>query len=242
MVTEDNKLGQLIKRERMDKGWSLAELAAEMGNSVDRSYLWRIEKGEKKNPSLSIILKLIRTLDIDLAEFLALYGMEGILSSVKVINESDFTFEDLYRNHKLNWSNQNQLNEKKIKHQIDQTEKEHLIAINNKIYSAAFKGEHDYELTSIISEIESLVDKIKQKYNFEVSVEVGKSIFNISIDQILIDQMINESIDRNRILYYFKAALAEGKVGEGLSEAMIENKLIITYKNNEKIRLIGFKP
>jgi transcriptional regulator with XRE-family HTH domain len=60
------KFGQKVKQLREEKGFSI-ELLANISN-VDRNYISDIEKG-KRNVSITIIEKIVTSLESDLATF-----------------------------------------------------------------------------------------------------------------------------------------------------------------------------
>jgi len=55
-------IGKKIKRIREQKGFSINELSEKAG--VSKSYLSYIERGIQKNPSLQVLSKIAKTLDI----------------------------------------------------------------------------------------------------------------------------------------------------------------------------------
>ncbi|WP_237417070.1 helix-turn-helix domain-containing protein [Halobacillus litoralis] len=61
-------IGEKIRVLRLGKGLSVNEFAKESG--VSKSYISNIERGVQKNPSLIIMGKLARTLDVPLEELL----------------------------------------------------------------------------------------------------------------------------------------------------------------------------
>ncbi|MFB1082477.1 helix-turn-helix domain-containing protein [Jeotgalibacillus sp. JSM ZJ347] len=59
----------LIKEKRKQKGLTLKELGEKL--DVNPSYLHRLEKYEKRNPSIAIVMELAEVLDIDLHDLFA---------------------------------------------------------------------------------------------------------------------------------------------------------------------------
>jgi len=55
---------EVIKSKRSKKGWSLKEVSLKTG--INASYLNRLEKGERKNPSAIALFKLSMALEIDI--------------------------------------------------------------------------------------------------------------------------------------------------------------------------------
>ncbi len=59
--------GDKLKRLRKEKGYSLNELSKVTG--ISKSYLSLIERNIQRNPSLEIMGKLAKTLEVDVKEF-----------------------------------------------------------------------------------------------------------------------------------------------------------------------------
>ena len=57
--------GQRLRALRTDRGWSQEELAHRA--NLDRTYVSGVERGVR-NPTLDVITKFARTLDIDVAD------------------------------------------------------------------------------------------------------------------------------------------------------------------------------
>jgi transcriptional regulator with XRE-family HTH domain len=53
----------LIKQERKKRGWSYEELGNRLG--VSASYMFRLEKGQRQNPSTKVLKSLCELFDID---------------------------------------------------------------------------------------------------------------------------------------------------------------------------------
>lgn len=74
----ENILGEIVKKERMKKRYSLKDL--ENISGISASYLNRIELGERHRITLPVIVKIAKALDID---------MNMLLSKLKIINPTD---------------------------------------------------------------------------------------------------------------------------------------------------------
>lgn len=70
----NNKLGTYLKNIRTERGFSLSDVGEKI--DVSPSYIFRLEKGERKNPSISIISKLCNFYNLDLSSVLKLAGIE----------------------------------------------------------------------------------------------------------------------------------------------------------------------
>jgi transcriptional regulator with XRE-family HTH domain len=58
----------VIRQLREGKGWSQLQLARR--SRVDQGYISRLEAGTKKNPSLAVLKKLAKTLDVEVGGLL----------------------------------------------------------------------------------------------------------------------------------------------------------------------------
>lgn len=61
------KLGENIRRVRLDKGFTQDELCRKLG--IDPSYLSNVESGNK-NPTLATIEKIAKALDVSIDELM----------------------------------------------------------------------------------------------------------------------------------------------------------------------------
>jgi len=59
---ENLKFGELVHRLRKEKKLSLGEL--EKASGVGKGYIWELEHGVKDNPSIDIVQKISRALDV----------------------------------------------------------------------------------------------------------------------------------------------------------------------------------
>ena len=62
------RLGKLLKTLREAKGLTQVDLAARA--KVERTYIVKLESGDKKNPSLAILQKLAKALGVPVTELL----------------------------------------------------------------------------------------------------------------------------------------------------------------------------
>jgi transcriptional regulator with XRE-family HTH domain len=62
------KLSHVIKRLRKAKGWNKVELAK--AADVTTAYISLLESGKKTNPSLDVLKRLAKALDVPVAELL----------------------------------------------------------------------------------------------------------------------------------------------------------------------------
>ncbi len=63
------RLGRVLKTLREDKGLTQVDLAKRA--NVERTYIVKLESGNKKNPSLDILKKLAKALGVPVTELLA---------------------------------------------------------------------------------------------------------------------------------------------------------------------------
>lgn len=64
----NDEIMEMIKAERNRRGWSYEELGARLG--VSASYLYRLEKGQRKNPSSTVLKSLCELFNIDPSKLL----------------------------------------------------------------------------------------------------------------------------------------------------------------------------
>lgn len=67
--------GESLRRFRTDRGWSQERLAEEAG--ITLNYVGNLERGEQ-GPSLNILLRLARALEIDAPTLLAAFGRDAL--------------------------------------------------------------------------------------------------------------------------------------------------------------------
>lgn len=68
----EKTFGDIIKEKRLNKGFSQTELAKKAGISV--AEVCRIEKDERKNPSMKLSVNLLKALDVEKDEFAEIVG------------------------------------------------------------------------------------------------------------------------------------------------------------------------
>ncbi len=81
-------IGKLLRERRREKGYSLKEISKYCKRSV--SELARLERGEIKNPSLLLILKYLKAINIHYGEFfskIAEYEIENLLKLKKKVED-----------------------------------------------------------------------------------------------------------------------------------------------------------
>ncbi|QKS70898.1 helix-turn-helix transcriptional regulator [Paenalkalicoccus suaedae] len=61
-------IGDMIRSERKQKGWTLSQLSRKTG--VSKSYLSYLERDKKKNPSIVIVKRIFMTLEIPMEDLL----------------------------------------------------------------------------------------------------------------------------------------------------------------------------
>ena len=65
-------LGQRIQRERERCGLTVQELAQGAGTTYQT--IWRIEKGEQKDPSIALVRGIAKTLGIGVDRLIGMFG------------------------------------------------------------------------------------------------------------------------------------------------------------------------
>lgn len=100
------KLGELIRKKREEKNLTLIQLSQMTG--ISSAYLNRIEKGERRNPSIAMMQALIDALDINQEELKHVYGDTSqwlikedgkeqlLLKKLRQLKgKNNFTFDDI---------------------------------------------------------------------------------------------------------------------------------------------------
>ena len=89
-----DQFGSLIKHIRQEKGMSLKEVSELSG--ISQSYINRIEKGERKKPSYSMIERLAEALDVDTNKLLSITHKESqeFSSAEEVLLKNTFKVND----------------------------------------------------------------------------------------------------------------------------------------------------
>jgi transcriptional regulator with XRE-family HTH domain len=90
-------LGNLLKRFREERGFSLGELGTLA--KIDRAYIHRLETGEKDAPSEEVLSALVRALKLDshrarILKFMVSRSIHDRLVEV-VLEKPEYTVEDL---------------------------------------------------------------------------------------------------------------------------------------------------
>ncbi len=62
------RLGQVLKALREEREWTLDELAERA--KVTNVYIWQLETGGRKNPSLAVLTRLAKALRVPVTELL----------------------------------------------------------------------------------------------------------------------------------------------------------------------------
>ncbi|GFR35457.1 helix-turn-helix domain-containing protein [Thermobrachium celere] len=78
------ELGELIRRKREEKKMTLKDLSEMVG--ISQTYLYFLEKGERKSPSAAIVQKLVEVLEINEEEYKQVFGK----TPVYLIKDPDY--------------------------------------------------------------------------------------------------------------------------------------------------------
>ena len=71
-------LAQTLKECRRDRGWSLDKVAEKAG--LTKSYIWEIEKGRTKNPTVETVEKIARVFALDPAALCGWHDHQSIFT------------------------------------------------------------------------------------------------------------------------------------------------------------------
>lgn len=86
----NDEIMALLKVERKKRGWSYEELGKRLG--VSASYMYRLEKGQRQNPSVKVLKSLCELFDIEPSRVMLmepnLIQVGSVPVSLKVIQDS----------------------------------------------------------------------------------------------------------------------------------------------------------
>lgn len=81
-----DKFRAMLKAKRKEKGWSFEKLGNEIGKSA--SYMFRLENGDRKNPSSDVLKKVCELFEVDPRTVLDM-EIEGLAVNGKIIAVGD---------------------------------------------------------------------------------------------------------------------------------------------------------
>lgn len=180
-----DNFGAILARERRKENRSLKDLAEMLGYNeegkynITPSYLNRLEKGEKANPSFWMVCLMIDKLNLNIREVFKSFGFESILPSN--INSETDSVEEIIRlsNIKATLSP----NEEGLKSYLSQEEKEALLSIINDVfnYGVCHPEDEAYYIGEVIGGLE-LFRFQRMKY-YEKSFEVTGEEYKLKFDR-----------------------------------------------------------
>jgi len=80
--------GEYLKRVRKEKKVTMRELSRRSG--VSHPYVSQLESGEYNNPSLLTVIKLLKSLDVSIIDYLVEYGYitkDDVINYCEVLND-----------------------------------------------------------------------------------------------------------------------------------------------------------
>ena len=214
-----NEFGLILKRERQNKGLSLAKLSQvilkELNVSLNASYINRLESGEQQNPSFTIVCALCSALDLDINEIFRAFNYENLIADYD--QDSEFTIEELIRLHKVKVPDGNGL--------LGKEEQEIIINIIQTAFRIA-KNEITFDqLSPLLHELQQLHEILKrQEEVMEVDFQNNDFIFNF---KALLEQ---STLSREEIV----EAINEQVKKKGSKLLDINDELIVFNLNNEQ--------
>lgn len=153
--------GDIVHRERNKKDLSLAKLANMLEEKIDPSYINRLEKNEKVNPSFKIVSALTKELDLDLREVFKSFGFGALIS--RFDSDGEVTIEQLIRLHKIIHPMEN-TNAEEMAGTLDGEKKEMLIQILHGIFEFVLTDSLlNKKLPQIIEDIHQLRELFQQE-------------------------------------------------------------------------------
>lgn len=180
--------GEIVRREREGKNWSLAELSErlnELGEFITPSYINRIENKKQSNPSFRVVAALSKALDLDIREVFRSFGYESLI--VGYDQNAEFTIEELIRLHKIKLPVvQGMPDESKSGRLLNQEEQEALIRIIHITFEYTMSSNNDVrmdKLVQLLQEIQHL--KELQQKNNSLQVTFMDVTFTVQIGALL---------------------------------------------------------
>lgn len=244
---KDN-FGAILARERKKENKSLKDLAEILGRNqegkynITASYLNRLEKGEKENPSFWMVCLMIDRLNLNVREVFKSFGFENVLPpaiDVKTTNIKEIIrLSDIKAPLSLNEG-------ESVEGFLTQEEKESLLSIIKESFNYSVCDAEDelYYASHVVGSLEYFKHE-RQKYfdqSFEVLGEQYKLKFSRSI-KILLDKIGIEDEQILDIVQKFndkllnkkgKFMLRDAELGIIISFSKAENVLTILDVTNE---------
>lgn len=200
---EKETFGTILARERKKRGLSLYELSEKLGLDEDNkplvspSYIAKIEKNTRDNPSLKLVCLIASKLSLDLREILKCYGYEDLLP--RNLSQGLKRVEDIIRLSSIEapincGDNLNIKEEDIIYEPLSQEEKETLINVINYIfmYSTCDLDIRPYYISAIIAELDQFciergrnMSHVIYKFEKEIKISIhGKARNSIKLGEI----------------------------------------------------------
>lgn len=238
---EENKVprfGQLILKKRKSKNWSLSMLANQSekyGHRLSESYLNRLERGERTEPSINIVMVLIQALGLSLKEVFESLEM-GYIYDKAILGDSAFVLP--YDLNKLNL--------------VVATEKEDIPMSDEQkklvgkmivdLYAITLHGEPTYFENEAVGYVLSLGEILeKELYLIELEDQGFKLFFDVRVmvsKYNLLKGDIKTSLENINIkaLYNTEMSIPLPILDEYWSTVREKDKIIIVDKVSETLK------
>jgi transcriptional regulator with XRE-family HTH domain len=201
--------GGILERERKKRDMSLYQLSDFIGLDegkkplVTASYLSRLEKSNKDNPTIKLILLLVSKLSLDFREVLKCYGYEDILPTN--LNKNIDKIEDIIRLSNIKAPIKHSGHNIELEGYLSQKEKEYLIDIIDYVfrYSVCDPEDSLYYVEMLIGKLKLFREKRQSYFSERINIldrefeivfnrEVKNTIIKLNIEnEGLIDIVIN---------------------------------------------------
>lgn len=234
MNSTKKTLGQLIKKHREKKGWSLAKLSAATNGAITPSYLSRIEQDKKENISLKIAVELAEALEFDINEIIQLYTDK----QNNVQRDMYLTLRELLRSNDviINDDVENPLfGSIKLKDAMGE--------LLTMIFQFSYKSDYTaISFSDLVKKIEEITLIIRETYVEDPSLKLrlGGVNYEVYKDEIFREQQFSNQIDDSKIIHLIKVNEEILAVKDGLITAESDKFSITLYKKGTSIRLIMF--
>ncbi|MDQ0160745.1 helix-turn-helix domain-containing protein [Alkalibacillus salilacus] len=225
MESEEFVFGKIVQRHRLGLGWSLSHLGKQIGN-VSAPYLNRLERGEKRNPSFTLAMDLIRVLNIDLKEVLFSLGYTDMEID---IDDQTTSIDEIIRVNDL------ALKDEDFQIELHYNEKEKLIHIIRAL--THYISEPYEQIYQVIEESEQFKSLLNERSHFSVSINGNE--YDVDIDSDVykrIDYLrdLKESISTS---LHERADIAD--IHDDSFTLDLPDKKVLCVKYNRQIKVVS---
>lgn len=194
--------GAILERVRKSENRSLKDLAELLGRDendkyiVSPSYLNRLEKGEKENPSFKMVCHMIIRLGLNPVEVFKSFGYENILNHSNKLKSNDI--KDIIRTSDILAPIEV---EGELKEYLNQMEKECLMRVIDDVLDYSVSDDETYYINQVIGAIYYFKHVREMYHDREIVIndEVYSLIFSKKVKREIDDIGINDDTIYNLV-------------------------------------------